>query len=94
MDHRFPEPRGWAGRWEGTALSPSVDCVSWRGAIREAAAAGWATPSRASDGSGGDGLVRPLGWALEWDGAALAERARPDASAPLRAAKYEREDIA
>ena len=87
MDHSFPEPRGWALNWEGTALFPDADPVTRVAGAREAkgpdGALRWhqvTAPRRSQyrNGNGRNGLTRPLGWALNWDGAALVEITNPD----------------
>jgi hypothetical protein len=99
MDGIFPEPRGWALQWEGTALFPAADCVSQDAAAPARWAFQWrrvteASASRSRSGNGRDGLARPLGWALKWDGAALTGSIDQGEPAFLRAVEREKEGAA
>jgi hypothetical protein len=78
MNSKFPEPRGWAQRWDGSALFPAQYEQS-QGAV--APISGWepwweqiATNELIAprNGNGSNGRMRPRGWALYWEGDALA----------------------
>jgi hypothetical protein len=78
MDGKFPEPRGWALKWEGAALLPTAECASRVGDGPETAL--WRQVSAASmpassNGNGTSGLTRPRSWALQWEASALTESA-------------------
>jgi len=75
---KFPEPRGWALQWEGSAVG--VDHERAAPGASGAWAPRWerlAPPQEQVEISlNGHGRVRfpgPQAWALEWDGPALAE---------------------
>ena len=53
MDGRFPEPRGWALKWEGPALFPEVSFVSQH-------------PADHGPAAGARGSAVPTGWAPQW----------------------------
>jgi hypothetical protein len=70
------EPRGWALHWDGSALSQANTQARENGG-RRARCAKFALPRfemQASENRNGVSVFgRPRGWALEWDGFALAE---------------------
>jgi hypothetical protein len=73
---RSAEPRGWALHWDGSALSQASmqerENGSRRARCDRFALSG--TEMQASEKSNGvSAFARPRGWALEWDGFALAE---------------------
>ncbi|MFN2230382.1 MAG: hypothetical protein ACK2VA_11480 [Anaerolineae bacterium] len=105
MDCKFPEPRGWALRWEGTALFPTPDCESQQDDALDAPAPtlAWAplwqqvtaaTMPVSRNGHGRNGLTRPRGWALQWEGSALIDRANGHELEHLRAVEPEKEGAA
>jgi hypothetical protein len=99
MDCKFPEPRGWALRWEGTALFATTDCESqpddaldvaapsivWAPQWRQIAAA---TLPGYRNGKGKDGLTWSRGWALQWEGSALIDGVDGQVPAHLGAAEF------
>jgi hypothetical protein len=103
---KFPEPRGWALMWEGSALSGTEAQEVRHGSVGEAqgAAVGWmlhweqfALPETggpvSSNGYGKNGFGRPQGWALQWDGFALARaEVRQDAAGRSRVPDFQEED--
>ena len=81
MDSKFPEPRGWAQRWDGSALfptqyeqsqDPSMPPSNWELQWRRVVMSEMAVPR---NGNGSNGPMRPRGWALYWDGDSLAATA-------------------
>jgi hypothetical protein len=81
MDSKFPEPRGWAQRWDGSALFPAqyeqaqdapVPPSAWEPQWTHVATHEMAVPR---NGNGSNGHMRPRSWALYWDGDALAASA-------------------
>jgi hypothetical protein len=105
MDCKFPEPRGWALRWEGTALFPTTGFEPQPDDALEtvAPAIAWApqwwqvraaTIPVSSNGNGRNGLARPRGWALQWEGSALIDSANGHELEHLRAAEPKKEGAA
>ena len=73
---RSAEPGGWALHWDGTALSqadtPERENGS-RGERWDAFASSRFEMQASEKANGWSVFARPRGWALEWDGYALAE---------------------
>jgi hypothetical protein len=104
MDSKFPEPRGWALRWEGTALFPTAGFELQDDPLEAAAPAAvwapqWRQVSAAAmpayrNGNGRNGLARPRGWALQWEGSALVASANGHEFEQLWAAEPKKEGAA
>jgi len=93
MNSKFPEPCGWAQRWDGSALFPT-EYEHYQGAEvppsgpepwrRQIAANELAVPR---NGNGSNGRMRPRGWALYWDGDALAASVNEHEPIPIPASR-------
>jgi hypothetical protein len=97
MDSKFPEPRGWALKWEGAALLPAADPVSRQDDGPETVLwrqVGVAAMPASGNGNGTSGLTRPRGWALQWEASALTEGANGHEPAHLAAVEPVKEGAA
>ncbi|MGD8905110.1 MAG: hypothetical protein PVI67_16230 [Anaerolineae bacterium] len=93
MNSKFPEPRGWAQRWDGSALFPAqyeqsqdvpVPPSGWESQWTQEAMHELAVPR---NGNGSNGHMRPRSWALYWDGDALAASANGHGPVPVPASE-------